>query len=333
MSSWGSYPAIFNLGHRAVRDLLNHPIIVEEKVDGSQFSFGVFPVDQLVGTLDEQGNEQVQSWPDELRVRSKGAQMIPDAPEKMFTKAVASVKERQHLLHVGWTYRCEYLAKPKHNTLMYDRVPEGYLIGFDVSTGDQQWLGPMEKAIEFKRIGLESVAILNLNAGILGVTYRTVTLDLLREILDTTPSALGGQLIEGVVIKPLVELYGIDKKTLMGKFVSERFKEAHKQAWKGTSPQSGDILDKLVKTYRVEGRWMKCLQHLKEAGQLEFSPRDIPKLMNEVKKDTGQEEKDEIMKVLWRWAWPHIERGIVAGLPEYYKNELLRMQFEQGEAE
>lgn len=326
MDSWHSYPSIFNLGHRAVRDLLNFPHVVEEKVDGSQFSFGLFPI-----TAEDYEAKTFYGEPIpvpgfglcSLRVRSKGAQMNPDAPEKMFTKAVASVKERLHLLHVGWTYRCEYLAKPQHNTLAYDRVPNGHLIGFDVSTGDSEWLDPHAKRQEFERIGLECVPVLGVSVS---------GLETLRSIIDTTTSVLGGQLIEGIVIKPSVELYGPDKKTLMGKFVSERFREAHKQAWKETSPQSGDILDKLIKTYKVEGRWMKAAQHLREAGLLEDSPRDIPKLMIEVQKDTGKEEKEEIQKLLWKWAGPHIMRGIVKGLPEWWKNELLKKQFE-GEAD
>lgn len=48
-----SYPTIYNLGHRAIVDLLKGPVIVEEKIDGSQISF----------RKDEQGD---------LEVRSKG---------------------------------------------------------------------------------------------------------------------------------------------------------------------------------------------------------------------------------------------------------------------
>jgi len=33
-TSWHSYPKIYNLGHRAIRDLLEDPVVVEEKVDG-----------------------------------------------------------------------------------------------------------------------------------------------------------------------------------------------------------------------------------------------------------------------------------------------------------
>jgi hypothetical protein len=175
MSSWASYPSIFALGHRAVRDLLLHPHTIEEKVDGSQFSFGIFPNDPT--------SEQ---WESPLRVRSKGAVMNPDAPEKMFTKAVESVKERLHLLTPGWTYRGEYLAKPKHNTLCYDRVPTGHVILFDVSTGDGEWLGPAEKRSEAERIGLECVPTLASDP-VGGCT----TLDGMRHILDNTQSCSG----------------------------------------------------------------------------------------------------------------------------------------------
>lgn len=321
MSSWHSYPSIFNLGHRAVRDLLTYPHTIEEKVDGSQFSFGLVETGGV-----EPGGVGHSDVPERaLRVRSKGAEMIVDAPEKMFTKAVETAKRLLPLLTPGWTYRGEYLAKPKHNTLSYDRVPEGNVILFDVSTGDSEWLGPEAKQAEAQRLGLECVPLLRRDIGG-GVT----SLGDLRHLLDTTTSVLGGNLIEGIVVKPTVELYGMDKKTLMGKFVSERFKEAHKHAWKETSPNSGDILDRLAQTYTTEARWMKALQHLREAGLILGEPKDIGLLMPEVSKDLGKEEKEEIQRLLWKWAWPHVQRAVTRGLPEWYKNELLRAQFEGG---
>ena len=311
-SSWHSYPSVFNLGHRAVKTLCDYPHVCEEKIDGSQFSFGVFDL------CDEENST-------ELRVRSKGAVMLASAPEKMFTKAVESVKARQHLLHVGWTYRAEYLRKPAHNVLAYDRVPDGHLVIFDVSTDDQGWLDPDEKREEAQRIGLECVPVLNRYTD---GDYETMTLERLRMMLDTTGSMLGGQLIEGVVIKPLVPLFGVDKKTLMGKFVSERFKESHAHSWREGNPTSGGIIDRLAKQYTAEGRWLKAVQHLREVGLLTDSPADIGKLIPEVRKDVGQECKNEIMRVLWKWAWPHLERRLTAGLPEWYKELLLKRQFE-----
>src|SRR3990167_7567137 len=109
MKSWHSYPSIYNLGHKAVVDILNWPVMVQEKVDGSQFSFGV----------DDDGS---------ILIRSKGATMYVDAPQKMFSGAVETVKRLAGVLHNGWTYRGEVLSKPKHNVLAYDRVPTGNIV-------------------------------------------------------------------------------------------------------------------------------------------------------------------------------------------------------------
>lgn len=300
---------------------------IEEKVDGSQFSMGLFRADD--GDL----------GPDYyLRIRSKGAEMNTDAPEKMFNKAAETARRLASAealsagvgLHPGWTYRCEYLQKPKHNTLAYDRVPTHNLILFDVSTGDNEWLSPDDKRAEANRLGLECVPVLwAWNAS--PAAGASTSLEQLRSILDNTDSVLGGQKIEGVVIKQFGTdgyLYGMDHKTLIGKFVSEKFREAHGIAWKESNPSNNDILMMLGAKYQHVGRWMKAVQHMRDAGSLEGSPRDIGKLLIEIEKDLGKEEKEEIKTLLWKWAWPHVRRMATRGVAEWYKNELLRAQFE-----
>lgn len=172
MDSWHSYSSIYAIGHRAIQALLSGDVNVEEKIDGSQFSFQVT----------EEG---------EIKVRSKGAVMIADAPEKMFQRAVDTVKELALTLKPGWTYRAEYLAKPKHNTLVYKRIPTRHLIVF------------------------------------------------------------------------------------------------------------------------------------------EGSPRDIGALMKEIPADIEKECRDEILEALWEWAWPKIRRGVIRGVPEWYKELLLKQAFEE----
>jgi hypothetical protein len=301
MNSWNSYPSIYNIGHRAVTSLLTAPVNVEEKVDGSQFSF----------CLTEDG---------ELRVRSKGAVMVTDAPEKMFTRAVETVKAIQDKLTPGWTYRAEYLMKPKHNTLCYERIPVGHLIVFDVATGEECYLGYDAKKAETERIGLECVPLL--------FSGMVQDIQQFRAFLET-PSVLGGQKVEGVVVKPRdYQLFGVDKKVLLGKFVSEAFKEAHGKEWKVSNPNNGDILQTVAARYITSARWTKAVQHLRESGGLEDSPRDIGMLMKEVPNDIEKECREEIMQALWEWAWPSIRRMTTRGLPEWYKEELLKRQFE-----
>lgn len=301
--SYHSYPKIYALGHRAVQDLFKEPVLVEEKVDGSQFSFGKF--------LDEEGNEY-------LRCRSKGAEINMIAPEGMFVNAVASVVALGPKLRLGWTYRGEYLSRPRHNVLAYNRVPNMHIILFDVSVGNENYLDRREKELEAKRLGLEVVPVI-----FEGVVEN---LEMFREFLQTD-SVLGGQKIEGVVIKNY-NRFGIDGKTLMGKFVSEMYKEVHAGEWKKDNPTTKDVISQVTQKYRTPARWMKAVQHLRECGELEGSPKDIGKLIAEVPKDVLEEEIESIKETLFKYAWSHIRRGLTSGLPEWYKEQLLKQQFE-----
>jgi len=297
-----SYGKIYNLGHKAVETLLDGEVVCEEKVDGSQFSFG----------LNEDGD---------LRCRSKGAQIEPLAPPKMFASAVVTVKllHKDGLLVKGWTYRGEVLCKPKHNALAYDRVPRGNVILFEVDVCEEDCMSPEEKTVVACRLGLEVVPVLF--QGVLSDK------DQLLAMLETV-SVLGGQTIEGVVVKAYGR-FGVDGKTLMGKHVSEKFKEVHKKDWRLSNPTGGDILEGLVASYRTQSRWEKAVQHLRERGELTDSPKDIGLLLKEVNQDVLAECEDEIKTALFKWAWKkRLSRGVTAGLPEWYKGLLLERQFD-----
>lgn len=312
-TSWHSYPKLFAFGHRALAELLLDDVIVEEKVDGSQFSFGMFPETLLDHDGDVAGYGAYM-----LKVRSKGVQMEPNAPEKMFMKAVSAVRGVEHLLVPGWTYRAEYLAKPKHNTLAYDRHPANHLAIFDINPSEESYLRPGDKAAEAARLGFEAVPLL--------YQGRIESADQIRAMLERT-SFLGGQKVEGVVVKNYAR-FGTDKKALMGKYVSEQFKEAHTGAWKESNPGKQDVVQKLIEGLATQARWMKAVQHLRERGALTDSPKDIGALIKEVQQDTKDECGQDIVEALVRWAEPHILRGVVRGLPDWYKEELLKKQFE-----
>ena len=297
MDSWHSYPSIFALGYKAITDLLLDPVLVEEKIDGSQFSWGLF----------------ADGW----RARSKGANLNLFAPEKMFAKAVEIVQALP--CREGWTYRAEYLVKPKHNALAYDRVPRQHLILFDINTGEETYLSWEAKVAEAERLGLEVVP--RLFEGIVESPEQ------IRSLLESV-SCLGGQKVEGVVLKNYAR-FGLDKKVLMGKFVSEAFKEVHAAEWKAANPHGRDILEMLIDTYRTPARWAKGVQHLREVGLIEDSPRDIGLLFKEIPADVQKECADDIKERLFQWAWPRVQRGIMAGLPEWYKEQLLKRQFDQ----
>lgn len=332
MSSWGSYPSIFAMGHRAINELLKVEVNIEEKVDGSQFSFGLVEankdsnghvVDAVDGYYLFEGRESV---PMSLKVRSKGAVIHIEAPPKMFAGVCATVMDlfKQGLLHLGWTYRGEALAKPKHNALAYDRTPHKGIILYDVNTGNQEYLSYEDKRREAERLGLEVVPLL--------FTGRVETIERFRSFLDTV-SVLGGQKIEGVVVKPRAyDLYGTDKKVLFGKFVSEAFKEVHRKAWGdgGEHAKVGkkDVVDRIITTLATPARYQKALIHLKEQDKITGTLRDIGTIIKEVPGDVLKEEQGWIMETLFNALWPEISRGIIRGVPTWYKELLLAQSFE-----
>ena len=290
-----SYPKIYNVGHSAIKDIFIEDVLVEEKIDGSQFSFSL------------QNNELV--------CRSKGKIQHIDAPDKLFEKATESVKKihSEKGLHPEWIYSGEYLQKPKHNSLCYNRIPNNHIILFDIRVGDEDYLSYDEKKMEVERLGLEIVPKLFYG--------KVESLEHLKKLLETE-SILGKNKIEGVVVKNY-KRFGTDGKALMAKIVSDAFKEVHKKSWKIDNPASKDILQQIIDKYKTNARWEKADQHLKEDGKIENSPRDISVLIKEVRKDVEEECSDEIKEMLFRWAWKQIGNKLTGGLPEWYKNKLM----------
>lgn len=299
MKAINSYPSVYAIGHKAIVDIFDGDVTVEEKVDGSQFS---------MAKIDGQ-----------LHCRSKGKELVVDAPEKMFEQAVAAAKALLPILNEGCVYRCEYLQKPKHNVLAYSRVPRSNLIVFDIMYGIETYINRVSKEAEAARIGLECVP--SMFCGKVG------SLEELRAFLDRE-STLGGCKIEGVVVKNYSK-FTRDKKVYIGKYVSEAFKEVHRGQFRKANPTAGDITTELIASYRNEARWRKAMQHLRESSQLQDSPADIGPLIKEIQADIKREEETTIRDVLFEHFWPKIQRGAIAGFPEFYKDQLARSAFNQ----
>ncbi len=295
MSRLRGYSSPFNLGHKALKGFWHGNVYVTEKIDGSQFSFGLVE--------------------GELICRSRRQQVDLDDPG-MFKLAVATARDLmdQGMLVEGATYRGEFLSKPKHNTMAYDRVPRGNIILFDIDKGDQDYITPKIVAVNAASMDLEAVPRL--------ATYYANKPEL-KEVtaLLETESVLGGGKIEGVVLKNY-ELFGPDAKALMAKVVSETFREKHTKSWKVRNPSKGEFVDMLTKGFATEARWMKAVQHLRELGEIQGIPQDIPQVMREIVRDVEGELQDEIRDQLYDHFWPLIRRGLTRGSAEWYKRLL-----------
>ena len=298
------YPKIHALGHRNVINIFADEVEITEKVDGSQFVFG----------KDMNGK---------LHIRSKGKQIDIDAPPQMFQLGVDYVLRIQDRILNDTSYYCEYLNKPKHNTLVYDRVPLNNLVLFGASDFCRT---------EMVRAHVDlTVWATNLGIDVIPLIY-TGKLDTAEDVLGMMKrkSYLGGKYdIEGIVVKNYhqsIELNGQVYPVVTGKYVSDAFKEVHQKTWKAENTAKGGW-DATVSGYRTEARWMKSIQHLKEDGKLDGSPKDIGPLIKAIHDDIREEEKEAILAVLWRQFSPSLFRVATSGFPEFYKELLVKESF------
>jgi hypothetical protein len=254
-------------------------------------------------------------------MRSKGKEMYFESYEKMFNKAIDYVIDKQELLlkYPGIYFYCEYLQKPKHNILCYERVPENNLILFGVLIEGQGYISKYKQLKEWGRIlGLETVPM---------IYYGKVnSYEELTKYLETA-SCLGNETIEGMVIKNYNEtlLIGGRVYPVFAKYVRESFKEKLSTEW----TTGKDRVQIFIDSYRTEARWHKAIQHLSEQELLCNDPKDIGKLIVEIEKDLFEEETENIKIALFNLFKDQIKRKAIAGFPEWYKEQLAKNQFSE----
>jgi hypothetical protein len=295
------YPKIRPVGHRDIQDLLHGPVVVQEKIDGSNFAFG--------RTLDG-----------ELFCLSRARKLdLSEGAVGQFGPAVKHVLDAAaHKIPNGKLYRCEYLQKPHHNVLAYGRVPKGHLVLFEV---EQEIACESYTSIVCDDAQLHSIAedfgidaaqqIATLNIG------RGGSLNELFEAWSKQESMLGGE-IEGVVIKNYhkTDAHG---NILIGKMVRKEFKEVHKH--KATAEKTDPAYD-IGARFGGPARWRKAVQFLRDCDGLQGEMMDMPLLMKRVRQDVELEEKDAIKELLWQHYRKNVLGATTKGLAEWYKGEL-----------
>lgn len=284
------------IGSRYTIDLFAGEVEITEKVDGSQFGFGLHC-----------GN---------VVCRSKGAVNIQACPPSMFNNAIAHVLSMSHMMKPGYFYFGETLNKPKHNALKYNRVPKNHIALFAVM--DEQGTFLLYDEI------CEHAALLNVD--VVPLLYRGVWGVEPSEILKYVDqeSFLGGPKIEGVVVKNYTQSLDISDRhypILCGKYVSEAFKEVAQT--KSKSRLSENNVGSLFESYHTEARWHKAIQHLREQDRLKNSPSDIGFIIREIHRDVLEEEEENIKDQLWNMHKKRFLGHVVSGFPEFYKKQLV----------
>jgi hypothetical protein len=266
-----AFPKIFAVGTKYVADIFDGPVEITEKLDGNQIGFG------KVGG--------------KLIVRSKGALINLDAPDSLFKAATDYIKSIESILPDNVFFYGECFKQPKHNTLVYLNIPKNHIALFGVNV-----LGEFQPHFVISHfadlLGFDVVPIL-----IDGIAS-TADIPLLLE----RESYLGNAKVEGVVIKNykknVVLTTDVILPIMSAKYVSEAFKEVYGKRWEQEGTNKGKFY-MLSSQYKTEARWAKAMQHLKEAGVLDNSPRDIGMLLKEIKEDIETEEKENIKDQLY----------------------------------
>ena len=293
-----NYSKIHQLYHRDTARMMGETVVIQEKIDGSQISFGA--VDIM------------------LSVRSKN-QDISQHETNMFTLAMENLKNihESASLPDGYVFRGEYLSRPKHNVLDYDSVPAWNIIIYDIENkdGSNDYFHPETVREIAEEYGFQVVPTLWTGP------YEDVTQELIDELLKNK-SILGGQLIEGIVIKCYSRMDSNDK-ALMCKYVRPEFKEMHT----GKRVNKLGIVEQIGNQLACKARFEKAVQHAKDDNKLLDDVCDIGILMRYLNEDF-EEHVDEIKNMLYSNMKKSIIRVANRGFASWYKEKLTRAAME-----
>ena len=295
MSKTSAFPKILHIGDKQILDLFEGEVEITEKLDGSQFSFG-----KIDG---------------EVITRSKGREFTE--PDKLFKPVWEYVHSIADRLPEGIWFYGETLGTPRHSTLAYDRTPKNFFALFGVYNMETHVFYDYDHILKWaEKLDVDPVPLL----------FRgKISQDKIFGMVEDTPSYLGGQNIEGVVVKayrPWMFL-GQPLTVMSGKYVTEAFKEVHNKDWTKLNTGNGKF-DVLKENYRTEARWNKAIQHLRENGELTGTPKDIGALLKEINVDIETEEKENIKDQLYAIYKGDIMKYATHGLAQWYKNKLVK---------
>jgi len=299
-----AHQKIYHIGDRHVKELFDDEVIIQEKVDGSQFGFA--------------------KYSGELYFRSKGKVLYDEDTTKSFGKIVLYLKSVVDKIPDGMVFYGEYLEKPRQNCLQYERIPNNHLAIFAGQYIDEDiWVSNCDELKNHaSTMGFETVPVL--------YKGKVGDAEALKILLDME-SFLGREKIEGFVVKNYHKEYQFANLTipfLAGKYVREGFKERNH----GNQIQNFSKVNKLQQlkdSYKTEARWLKAVQFLRDNGELTNTPKDIGGIMKRVNLDIIEEEKENIKETLYKIYSKEIIRCATHGLPEWWKQKLMDDQFSE----
>ncbi len=295
-----SYPKVMNFGNSGTENALVGTLIIQEKIDGSQFRWG----------FDNDGN---------FVMGSHHCEMFYPVKNQLFDEAVKHIYCDKTTELQNMFFFAECLAKNKHNTLTYERIPTNHLVLFDVLRNGR-WVPTSELTHWANFWGIDVIP--ELYCGTVGNSVEGIKS--LSKFLDI-PSYLGGTKVEGVVVKNYGQYIQIGTQIwpIFTKYVNPEFREKNLDEHHNREGS----LEFYIDSFRSEARWQKAVQHLEEQGLLTHSVKDIGNVIMEVKRDIMEEEVENIKEHMQKWICERIVRRAHAGLPEWYKDKIIKEMY------
>lgn len=301
MNELPGYPKVRSPEKQRHEGIFEDPIVVQEKLDGSQFSFGV----------DGEGN---------LIARSKNTHRDIHAPDGMFGPAIEYLKGVADDIPPETVLRGETLASPSHNILNYDTRPDGHVALFGGETSDGELLDVSDVQKVAEQLGVDHAPVLY--QGEAPHDSWQDNWGWVEEFLEEE-SYLGGVRLEGVVVKNYYRPTRYNKFTAC-KVVRDDFKERQHESPAATNHKTilEGLIDEFAEESAKEARWRKVLQHAREDGELEGEPSDLGELIPNLKEDLESESEEIVKERFWEWARKPLFQAVKGGFPEWYKRKL-----------
>ena len=270
---WKKYIKIKALGTLETEGIFDGKVVVQEKVDGANFSFFV------------EDNK--------LTFASRNMVMV-DKKNAGNWKAMLPVTEafNQHKDKFNPNYLYVGESTQKH-TISYDLIP-GF-IGYDIWNEEtESFLYWKDSKVIFESLGLEFIHVHFERDG------SEIIMEELEECIKDSAYKEGES--EGVVIKNY-------NKQIFAKIVTDDFKEQNRAVFKGTNqpPKEGNSTISIASTYSTDARIEKIIHKLVDEGTV-LDMSMIPILFNAVSEDIFEENAVEIYHTFDKIDFKHLRR-------------------------
>lgn len=300
-----------------------HDIVIQEKLDGSNFRISIkreydvkdklFPTKFIInfGSRERDSDDRAfseKAFANVIDYLTKGLHenVRPKDFENMFQMLSEHYKEPIHEMMVFG----EYIGKPRQGKIPYDRTPKNYLAVFDIMVSNKDhhsFIHPCDARFDAvcKTLDFEQVPTLYFGKSGCGMQDFIKIAETFFEI----DSFLGKSKIEGTVAKNYENFISEDGVNMVSqsydgklglpmiKFVQERLKE-HKHVEKANKDTIEGLTHYFAERCITEGRVYKAVTKLEELHNTEINIDFTGSVIRETNLDIFAEEHEEIVELL-----------------------------------